>query len=521
MPSVINRHRLFSKNNLIAVVILLCVYSYRCSAHLADAVSDGLNLCEYLLCCLTDHYYLIYGLFFYLIIDSAVRTNRVLNTEKIRYKTLHRYYCSLITTRAISLFLLVLAHLIIPFVLGITRLKLDAAYNMLNQEVFNGKYDVINVLSGTISNSAVAIVLVTIHLFIGITFISVISAFSYEIWNKKGYIVSCALILINTLIGFATDIDEGVFKCIFLNNYFILHHGLIPDTWILNVIYIVLMCLIVLLLFNVAIKKNSNRAGNHNSCAKTNYAQSRMICAFYMVYCGITLSVSIARNEQYVWNLLRGFSYLSFDPVELLFYIAPVVFSLFLINMEWENEVKNRNLYSLIRYSKREKWEKAKFRSEIRFISTNIIVVIGSSLIAAIVAGNGLASTVTDIASFYNIDTTTVFVCGVMGLLIRGIEWFVFYFVDRLIFRLTRNTIVSFISSLLLYSLGFISPCVNPVGKGSLYQLFEIAGENGQSRLFVIMLISILTLAIVIITNVIKKETNLYEFTSNKLRKSM
>lgn len=90
-----------------------------------------------------------------------------------------------------------------------------------------------------------------------------------------------------------------------------------------------------------------------------------------MVYCGITLSVSIARNEQYVWNLLRGFSYLSFDPVELLFYIAPVVFLLFLINMEWENEVKNRNLYSLIRYSKREKWEKAKFRSEICFFKIN------------------------------------------------------------------------------------------------------------------------------------------------------
>ena len=67
------RNSLFPKNSRIAAVVLLCVYAYMCGTHLVEAAGMGLNLSEYLLCCITDHYYLMYALLFYLIIDSAIR----------------------------------------------------------------------------------------------------------------------------------------------------------------------------------------------------------------------------------------------------------------------------------------------------------------------------------------------------------------------------------------------------------------------------------------------------------------
>ena len=103
------RNSLFPKNSRIAAVVLLCVYAYMCGTHLVEAAGMGLNLSEYLLCCITDHYYLMYALLFYLIIDSAIRVRGTSDLAKIRYKTLGRYYGSLILTRLISMLILAAA----------------------------------------------------------------------------------------------------------------------------------------------------------------------------------------------------------------------------------------------------------------------------------------------------------------------------------------------------------------------------------------------------------------------------
>ena len=117
------RNNLFPKNNKIAAVILLCVYAYMCGTHLIEATDMEINLSEYLLCCITDHYYLMYALLVYLIIDSAIRIKGTLENAKIRYKTLSLYYGGLIITRFANLFILVLAHLLIPLIIGATRLE--------------------------------------------------------------------------------------------------------------------------------------------------------------------------------------------------------------------------------------------------------------------------------------------------------------------------------------------------------------------------------------------------------------
>ena len=195
------RNNLFPRNNRIAAIILLCVYAYMCGTHLVEAAGKGLNL----LCCITDHYYLMYALLFYLIIDSAIRIKSVLEIAKIRYRSLVRYYGSIIVTRLISLFVLTVLHLLIPLAAGISRLAPGTSYNLVSSEApFCSNFEVIYALAGIIPNSVLAIVLVTAYLYAGISFICIISTLVFEIFGRKGFAICTAGILINTFTGFVT-----------------------------------------------------------------------------------------------------------------------------------------------------------------------------------------------------------------------------------------------------------------------------------------------------------------------------
>ena len=473
------RNNLFPKNNRIAAVILLCVYAYMCGTHLVEAAGTGINLPEYLLSCITDHYYLMYALLFYLIIDSAIRIRSTFEIAKIRYRSLGRYYGTLIISRLISLFILVTAHLLIPLFAGFTRLVPGTGYNITTMgDRFYSNYEVLYALAELV----------------------------FEIFGRKGFAVCTAVILINTFTGFVTGLDEGIFKYLFLNDYFIFHHGLVGNNlWSLPA-YALIMAIAVYVLYKAAVKHNSNRSGERRKYTRNLYSHPVITGAFYVVYCGLAFTLSLNGSEAFTWQLLKGFSYTQFNVIELLFYIAPIMFSLFFVNMEWENEIKNRNLFALIRYGKREKWEKEKALSELRFIATNVLIVVAVSFISATVLTNNLDNTIRDLSAFYDLNIGKVIACGVLSILFRGMEWFLFYVIDKIVFKLSGNTIVSYLMTIAFIFIGFVLPAVNPIGKGSLYQLLEIGGKGISS--FVIMVILEMLLIIVLFsTNKhIKKE---------------
>ena len=501
------RNNLFPKNNRIAAVILLCVYAYMCGTHLVEAAGTGINLPEYLLSCITDHYYLMYALLFYLIIDSAIRIRSTFEIAKIRYRSLGRYYGTLIISRLISLFILVTAHLLIPLFAGFTRLVPGTGYNITTMgDHFYSNYEVLYALADIIPSSVLATVLVTGFLYIGISFICIITLLVFEIFGRKGFAVCTAVILIDTFTGFVTGLDEGIFKYLFLNDYFIFHHGLAGNNlWSLPA-YALIMAIAVYVLYKAAVKHNSNRSGERRKYTRNLYSHPVITGAFYVVYCGLAFTLSLNGSEAFTWQLLKGFSYTQFNVIELLFYIAPIMFSLFFVNMEWENEIKNRNLFALIRYGKREKWEKEKALSELRFIATNVLIVVAVSFISATVLTNNLDNTIRDLSAFYDLNIGKVIACGVLSILFRGMEWFLFYVIDKIVFKLSGNTIVSYLMTIAFIFIGFVLPAVNPIGKGSLYQLLEIGGK-GISSFVIMVILEMLLIIILFSTNKhIKKE---------------
>ena len=491
------RNSLFPKNSRIAAVVLLCVYAYICGTHLVEAAGMGLNLSEYLLCCITDHYYLMYALLFYLVIDSAIRVRGTSDLAKIRYKTLGRYYGSLILTRLISMFILAAAHLVIPLAAGIMRLAPGTGYNLMSSEgPFYSNFEVIYALAGIIPNSVPAVILVTAYLYAGISFICIAAALVFEIMGRKGFAVCEAFILLNTFTGFVTHLDEGVFKYLFLNDYFIFHHGMIDgNLWSLPA-YILVMAIVIAALYKSALRHNSNRSAERRRYTRNLYFHPVITGAFYLVYIGLAFTISINGSEAFTWQLLKGFSYRQFNVVELLFYIAPVMFSLFFVNMEWENETKNRNLFALIRYGRREKWEKEKAVSELRFIAVNVLTVVAVSFISATVLTNNLDNTLRELSAFYDLNTGRVMAFGVLSVLFRIMEWFLFYAIDKILFKLTNSTIASYLITIAFIFIGFVLPAVNPIGKGSLCQLLEIGAKGSLS--FVLMAVLEMILIIVL-----------------------
>lgn len=512
------RNNLFPKNSRIATVILLCVYAYMCGTHIVEAEGTDINLSEYLLCCITDHYYLMYALLFYLILDSAIRVKGTLNNAKIRYRSLHRYFGEIIKTRLACLLLLVAIHLLIPLIVGISRFDWGFGYNLMPvRDQFNSNYEVIYTLADIIPNSVLATLLVTAYLYIGISFICIFPALIFEIAGRKGFVASVAVILLNTFVGFMTGLDEGVFKYLFLNNYFIFHHGIINGNLWSLVIYIIVIVIVTYVLFKVAIRSNSNCCGDHQKYTRNLYFRPIIIVSFYFVYFLLAFNLSISVNQAFTWLLLKGFSYLQFNIVELLFYIAPIMFSLFFVNMEWENEIKERNLLALIRYSKRENWEKNKLICESKFIATNILIVVVISFLSVVVSTKNLGNTIQELSVFYSLNKERILSCGFLSVLFRCIEWFLFYVLDKTIFNLSNNSIISYLATIAFVFSGFIFPTLNPIGKGSLYQLLEIGDRSILSFIFMFVL-EITVLIILFNTNKHLKEKKIHGI-SNQIRK--
>lgn len=492
------RNNLFPKNNRIAALILLCVYAYMCGTHIAEAEGTEINLVEYVLCCLTDHYYLMYALLFYLIIDAAIRVKSTSQNAKIRYRTLRRYYAEIVITRLASMLILTVIHLLVPLIVGFQRFGWSYGYNIPyagNQ--FYSNYEVIYSLAEIIPNSVIAMVLVTFYLYAGISFICTIFALVFEIAGQKGFVVSVGTIFLSSFVGFVTDLDKGIFKYLFMNDYFIFHHGIINgNLWCLTV-YVFIMVLVTCALFYIAIRRNSNPIRNLNNYTRNLYFRPLLIGTFYIVYFGLAFALCVNGGEAFTWQLLKGFSYIQFNFIEFLYYIAPVVFSLFIVNMEWEKEIKERNLLALIRYGKRAKWEKEKSTSEIDFIASNIIIVEVVSVLSIFVSTNDLVITIQDLSTFYDLAINRIVSCSIISILFRCIEWFFFYIFDRTVFKLSNNTIISYLATLGFVFIGFLFPSFNPVGKGSLYQLFEI-GSNSVLY-FVFMLVLEVTILIILV----------------------
>lgn len=498
------KHRLINFSYKKICIALLLVYTFSCGSDLNYAIYMNMSLFEYILYTLTDHYYLIYAWLFFLIFLTARQVNEKNSLERLRFGTIRKFYHFNNLTKAIQLTCLIFIHAFIPFVIGITKLEFNNTFNsMLPEGVFDSNLDVITAYADCFDSPISSIICVLTYWIVGSVFISEVIYYCSEIWQKKGMLIGIFLVLISTMTGFMTEIDEHIFEFFFFNNYYILHHVLLNIGIIPMVINLFIMAAGIIFLEKIALSKNCNKCHKEKSVSKVLFGVKPITCILFFTL--LVILRIIGENETYsiIWKLVKGFSFQGFQLTEFLYYIAPALFVFFFINAAWEKESKGRNELAEIRFGSRKKWNKIMEKSCIKFITKSYFIYLALitvvSFICTLIFGWNSDEWVQEIIEYYGINKDTILYSFFIALLIRILELYLLYSIDRFIYILINNSIASYIIIFIMYIPGILFENMNLFifGKGSAYQvieLFSLGRELTIPIIIILNLIGILTL---------------------------
>lgn len=493
---------------------LLLVYTFMCGKNLNYAASKDMSVLEYVLYTLTDHYYMIYAWLFFLIFFSAHQVKEKRLIERLRFNTLREYYFLECLSTAIQITGIIIIHAILPFIIGITKLKFRHTFTtLLSNQMFDRNLDVIAAYAECFETPIHAIICVLIYWTIGSVFIYEMIYYCSEIWQKKGMILCIIFVLISTMLGFMTDIDESIFEFLFLNNYYILHHILLNIGIIPLIENLFIMIVGIILFKKIAISRSSNKYTRRKGISKVLFSV-RPIVSVLCFSVLEALGIIAGEKDTYsvIWSIVKGFSYDGFQLTEFLYYIAPALFVLFFVNATWEKEANCRNELFMFRIGSRRKWNKIMEMSCIKFLIKSCVTYLGILVIislSCIIALNTKRSEwLQEMITYYGTTGDKILYSIIIALLIRILELFLLYRIDRTMYLLTNNSIVSYIITFALYLpwivLGKIYIFI--FGRGSAYQILELFSAKRESVIPVIIVINI---GLIWILNFVSQNRNL------------
>lgn len=470
-------------------IVLLLIYTFMCSSDLNYATYMDMSIAEYVLYALTDHYYMIYAWLFFLIFFSVCQIKEKSLIERMRYGTLREFYMIERLAKIIQLTGIIVLHGFIPFIIGITRLKCNNIFAAsLSTDVYDSRLEVITAYAECFKTPLTAIICVLAYWIVGSLFISQMIEYCSEIWQKKGAAASIIFLLISTMCGFMTDMDEHFFEFIFLNNYYILHHVLLNIGIIPMVVNLSIMVVGIIILEKLATLKNCNKCNRKKGIYKVLFTVrpiSYLLFFSILIFLGV-IGMAGGEKDAYkvVWSLVKGFSYHGFQLTEFLYYIAPMVFVLFFVNAAWEREKKCCNELAMLRVGSRKKWNKIMEKSCEKFLIKSygtyfgVLLIVSTSFI--IMFGIGGSEWLQEITEYYGVTERIIFSSILISWLLRILEWYLLYSIDRFLYVLTNNSTISYIVTFTMYILGFVftNPYISILGRGSAYQMIELFAEG-------------------------------------------
>ena len=493
---------------------LLLVYAFMCGSDLNDAISVHMSVSEYVLYTLTDHYYMIYAWLFFLIFFSARQVREKSLIERFRFHTLREFYFLERLAKAIQIASIIAIHTIIPLIIGVTKLEFNNTFTAsLSKGMPDGSLDVITAYAACFNTPIYAIICVLVYWMVGSLFISEAIYYCSEIWQKKGMLACTMFVLISTMLGFMTDMDEHILEFFFLNNYYILHHVLLNIGIIPMIENLFIMAAGIMMLEKIAISRSCNNCTGKKGVFKVLFAVRPMVyILFFSVL--VLLGITVGETDAYsvIWGIVKGFSYKGFQLTEFLYYIAPVLFVLFFVNAAWEKEANCRNELAMFRIGSRRKWNTLMERSCIKFLIKScvtylgIIIIVSLSCILALDTEN--SKWLQEIIEYYGITSDTILYSILIALLIRILELYLLYRIDRVLYVLTNHSIVSYVITLVLYIPGIIfgKMYLFLFGRGSAYQILELFTAK---REFVIPIIIAINIGLTWILSFFSKNKNL------------
>ncbi len=463
-------------NKLLFLLFGLTIFS------MDERITQTLSSQQFILYIFTEHYYLTYLMMpiFMLSIYSSLDDD--MEYILIRSTSYWNYFKGKLAVYGIFSFMFVIAQFVVAFIMSI-GLRSDNNFNVPN----NPSYELFGYYSQHFSSVTQAIFINCIYMIAGLFIVSIAFFTINNFFSKK--VSTKIMIIVYILMIFGLKIDKvNNLPIVFIDNYIIFHRNFGYDLKLFINILTMTTVLIVVCILN---KKYWNKKLKIKDISKNKISYYKrllfsrynivMICSvlILMSFWGLLKgNSSFESMNDYLVNLFVGHPVNNIRIIEFLEMLVLNTTPIYIIAIFLEQESSERSLFINIRFGKGIKWMNSILKTSMLFVVSYVLLNIAIPIAIGIFNNIPITPQVIQLS-------TNIFIIKVLDLSLQVL-------VLILLYSLSKNMTLSFLSLLLLNSLCFLpfKWCLYlPFGISSLSR-FKYIGDYGLTLIPVIIELS-------------------------------
>ena len=464
-------------NKLLFLLFGLTIFS------MDERITQTLSSQQFILYIFTEHYYLTYLMMpiFMLSIYSSLDDD--MEYILIRSTSYWNYFKGKLAVYGIFSFVFVIAQFVVAFIMSI-GLRSDNNFNVPN----NPSYELFGYYSQHFSSVTQAIFINCIYMIAGLFIVSIAFFTINNFFSKK--VSTKIMIIVYILMIFGLKIDKvNNLPIVFIDNYIIFHRNFSYDLKLFINILTMIAVFIVACILN---KKYWNKKLKIKDIRKNKISYyKRLLFSRYniVIICSVLILMSFwgllkgnssfESMNDYLVNLFVGHPVNNIRIIEFLEMLVLNTTPIYIIAIFLEQESSERSLFINIRFGKGIKWMNSILKTSMLFVVSYVLLNIVIPIVIGIFNNIPITSQVIQLS-------TNIFIIKVLDLSLQVL-------VLILLYSLSKNITLSFLSLLLLNSLCFLpfKWCLYlPFGMSSLSRFKYIIGDYGLTLIPVIIELS-------------------------------
>lgn len=463
-------------NKLLFLLFGLTIFS------MDERITQTLSSQQFILYIFTEHYYLTYLMMpiFMLSIYSSLDDD--MEYILIRSTSYWNYFKGKLAVYGIFSFMFVIAQFVVAFIMSI-GLRSDNNFNVPN----NPSYELFGYYSQHFSSVTQAIFINCIYMIVGLFIVSIAFFTINNFFSKK--VSTKIMIIVYILMIFGLKIDKvNNLPIVFIDNYIIFHRNFGYDLKLfINILTMTTVLIVVCILnkkyWNKKLKIKDIRKNKISYYKRLLFSRYNivMICSvlILMSFWGLLKgNSSFESMNDYLVNLFVGHPVNNIRIIEFLEMLVLNTTPIYIIAIFLEQESSERSLFINIRFGKGIKWMNSILKTSMLFVVSYVLLNIAIPIAIGIFNNIPITSQVIQLS-------TNIFIIKVLDLSLQVL-------VLILLYSLSKNMTLSFLSLLLLNSLCFLpfKWCLYlPFGISSLSR-FKYIGDYGLTLIPVIIELS-------------------------------
>ena len=463
-------------NKLLFLLFGLTIFS------MDERITQTLSSQQFILYIFTEHYYLTYLMMpiFMLSIYSSLGDD--MEYILIRSTSYWNYFKGKLAVYGIFSFMFVIAQFVVAFIMSI-GLRSDNNFNVPN----NPSYELFGYYSQHFSSVTQAIFINCIYMIAGLFIVSIAFFTINNFFSKK--VSTKIMIIAYILMIFGLKIDKvNNLPIVFIDNYIIFHRNFGYDLKLfINILTMTTVLIVVCILnkkyWNKKLKIKDIRKNKISYYKRLLFSRYNivMICSvlILMSFWGLLKgNSSFESMNDYLVNLFVGHPVNNIRIIEFLEMLVLNTTPIYIIAIFLEQESSERSLFINIRFGKGIKWMNSILKTSMLFVVSYVLLNIAIPIAIGIFNNIPITSQVIQLS-------TNIFIIKVLDLSLQVL-------VLILLYSLSKNMTLSFLSLLLLNSLCFLpfKWCLYlPFGISSLSR-FKYIGDYGLTLIPVIIELS-------------------------------